>query len=318
MESKFFSSRKSISLCGDYDIPLWQCPSFLFLLMGAINLASCLFFYFLGGRYIKNTETIVLITLGIASLLFIVAYAISRSLEHLVELNRTKTEFIQIVSHQLRAPLTNIRWSIEFLLTKRRNQPGDKNEDEYFGLIKENSQRLENLLSDLLIVSRLKEEGFFKHKEKINFVDVIKKIVSDYQSFAKALNVSITTKIIDKPILIEVNRLLVETALENIVKNAIVFNKKGGNVEIFTKEYPKYIQIGVRDEGQGIVQADRKHIFKSFFRGKGAFQSQAQGTGLGLYIAKAIITRYGGKIWFDTQEGKGTTFYITLPIKKII
>jgi signal transduction histidine kinase len=318
MKEKHSKTLSGFSSLKEPDLPIWQSPSFLFSLMGLINLASCLFFYFIGQRYIKSPTTVVLVTLGIAFFLFIIAYAVSRSLENLVELNKTKTEFIKIVSHQLRAPLTNIRWSIEFLISKRKdkgNEDGDKLEEEYLGMIKENSKRLENLLSDLLIVNRLKEDGFFENKEKLDFIPIIKEAIKDFQYFAKTSNVTLLTKMIDKPVYVYGNKLLLEMALENIVRNAIGFSKEGGIVGISLTYNPKYILIAVRDYGVGIPSKDKKYIFQRFFRGKAAFQNKPQGTGLSLYITKAIILKHNGKIWFKSKEGEGTTFFITLPIK---
>jgi len=316
MKRKFSQFFGAFSHCRAYDIPIWQCPSFLFTAMGAINLASCLFFYFIGGTYIKKPEIIALITLGIASLLFIIAFAVSRSLERLAEVNRNKTEFIKIVSHQLRAPLTNIRWSIEFLMSRRKDKLSVEKENEYFGLIKENSERLENLLSDLLIVDRLRDESFFRYKDTVNFIDIIKEVIKDYQFLSKASNIEIVTKIIDQTVNVYGNKLLLEIALEKIFKNAIIFNKSGGKTEISLTRYPRYITVAVKDEGPGIPKSDRKYIFQRFFRGPKAFHTQTQGTGLGLYIARAIILKHGGTIWYRTKEGQGTVFYFSLPTIK--
>jgi signal transduction histidine kinase len=319
MKEKSSKPLNGFSSVREPDLPIWQSPSFLFSLMGGINLASCVFFYFIGQKYIKKPEMVVLITLGIATLLFIVAYAISRSMENLVELNKSKTEFIKIVSHQLRAPLTNIRWSIEFLISKRKENPNeedDKLEDEYLSMIRENSKRLVNLLSDLLIVNRLKEEGFFKNKEKLDFIQTIKEAIKDFQYLAKTSNVTLITRVIDKPIYVYGNKLLLEMAFENIVRNAINFSKAGGKVEISLTYSPKSILIAVKDEGAGISVKERKYIFQRFFRGKDAFHTQPQGTGLSLYITKAIITKHDGRIWFKSKTGVGTTFFFTLPIKK--
>ena len=301
------------------DLPIWQSPPFLFTLMGLINIVSCAFFYFIGQRYIKNPVTVALVTLGIAAVLFIISYAVSRSLDNLVELNKVKTEFIKIVSHQLRAPLTNIRWSIEFLISRRKERKDNsKNEadDEYLSMIRENSKRLENLLSDLLIVNRLKEESFFKNKEKVDFIETIKEAIKDFQYLAKTSNVTLVTRVIDKPIYVFGDKLLLEMAFENIVRNAIGFSRDGGKVEISLMYHPGHILVVVKDYGIGIASGDKKYIFQRFFRGRGTLQNKPQGTGLSLYITKTIITKHNGRIWFKSKEGVGTTFFFTLPIIK--
>ena len=318
MKEKILKPLSGFRYRKEFNIPFWQWPSFLFSLMGVINVSSCLFFYLIGQKYIKKPEIVVLITLGIAAFLFIISYAVTRSLNNLVELNRAKAEFIKIVSHQLRAPLTNIRWSIEFLISRRkeRRDKDDLGEEEYLNMIRENSKRLENLLSDLLIVNRLKEESFFENKEKFNFIETIKEAIKDFQYFARSSNVELVTKVIDRPVYVNGNRLLLEIAFENIVRNAIGFNRPGGKVEIALTYHPDQILVTVKDEGEGIRKEERKYIFQRFFRGSNAFELKPQGTGLSLYITKEIIAKHNGKIWFKTKEGLGTTFYFTLPIIK--
>jgi signal transduction histidine kinase len=314
MPKKLFQELRIISNCKKYDLTLWECPQFLFLLMGGINILSCLISYLLGERYIRDPRLVALLVLGVAFILLIIAYVITQSLERLAEASRIKGEFINIVSHQLRAPLTNLKWAVEFLITKN-GQKLEGKEEEYYEIIRENSKRLENLLNDLLIVAKIKEDGLFRLKETVDLSKLIKKVVNDYQSFAEASNVKINLELPNQPIILKGNEELFKTIIENLLSNAIVYNKKGGKVEIKIEEKPKKVLVAIQDTGMGISKEDQKFIFEKFFRGRNAFQVQAQGTGLGLYIVKMILERLKGKVWFQTKEGEGTTFYFTLPIK---
>jgi signal transduction histidine kinase len=298
--------------CQRYDLSLWECPTFLFLLMGLINIGSCLFFYFLGRRYIDDPRLIALGVLLIAAVFFIISFAIIRGVEELAEANKVKEEFIDIVSHQLRSPLTNLRWAIEFLIGKDNIS---EQERQYYSIIKENSQRLENLLNDLLIVARIKENGIFRLKEKFSLNELIQEVVRGYQSFAKASNVQIEVELLKEPVILVTNRTMLKTVLENLLSNAIIYNKPQGKVKISLEKRPKKIVVAVKDTGMGISKRDQKYIFQKFFRGKNAAQINARGTGLGLYIVKEVLKKMKGRAWFKTKVGEGSTFYISLPIE---
>jgi len=307
-------ARKIIYLlgCQKYNLPLWECPSFLFFLMGVINILSCVFFYFLGRRYIDDPRIVALGILVIATIWFVISFAITRGLEELAQVNKVKEEFIDIVSHQLRTPLTNLKWATEFLLGRQDLTEESK---EYYSIIKENSQRLENLLNDLLIVARLRENGVFKIQEKFSLNELIDEVIRSHKAFADASNIQIETENLEEPVLLATNRTMLKTALENLINNAITYNKPQGKVKISLKREPKRIVIEVADTGIGISKQDQKYLFQKFYRGSNAAQINTRGTGLGLYIVKEVIKKLGGRVWFKTKLNKGSTFYISLPIK---
>jgi len=120
-----------IAQCRKYGVPLWQCPQFLFLVMGSVIIVTSILSYLIGSRYIAQPEAVVLVVLSVAIFLFILSFAITRSFEKLAEASRMKSEFINIVSHQLRSPLTNIKWSFEILSSDEFDVPASKQE-EYF------------------------------------------------------------------------------------------------------------------------------------------------------------------------------------------
>jgi len=298
--------------CEKYDLPLWECPSFLFILMGAVNILSCIYFYLLGSRYIEDPRIVALGTLVIAVIWFVISFSITRGLEELAQVNKVKEEFIDIVSHQLRTPLTNLKWAAEFLIGREESTEENK---EYYSIIKDNSQRLENLLNDLLIVARLRENGVFKIQEKFSLNELIEEVIRSHKAFADASNIQIETESLEEPVVLATNRTMLKTVLENLVNNAITYNKPQGKVKISLKREPKRIIIAVADTGIGISKQDQKYLFQKFYRGSNATQINTRGTGLGLYIVKEVVKKLGGKVWYKTKLGKGSTFYISLPIK---
>ena len=302
--------------CKKYNLSLWQCPQFIFLVIGIIIITSALTTYAIGNRYIKEPELVALITILIALILFILAALITNSFERLAEANRLKSEFISIVSHQLRAPLSNLRWAIELLMSGRLGKIEEK-QTEYFRILKENSGRMEELVSDLLIVSRLETATLPLKKEEISLEELINKLISEFQPFARASNVEIefqSQKNLPK-ILADPSQLYL--VLENLLDNAIRYIKDSGQVKMRLEKRGQNLYFEIEDNGVGIPKEDQKYIFQKFFRSENILKYQTQGSGLGLYISKAIIERSGGKIGFKSEENKGSTFYFTLPIHPV-
>jgi len=300
--------------CKKYRLPLWQCPQFLFLIMGIIIIGSILVAYATGTRYIKNPETIALIVLFIALILFIIAFIITRSFERMAEASRMKSEFISIVSHQLRAPLSNLRWAIEFLMSGRLGKTEEKQAD-YFKILKENSARMEELVQDLLIVSRLETATLPLKKKEISLVDLTKELIKEFEPFAKASNVDISFEPEENLPKIFADPSQISLVIENLLDNAIRYIKDKGKVSIKLKKQRGHFYFEIEDNGVGIPKEDQKYIFQKFFRSENVLRYQTQGSGLGLYISKAVVERSGGKIGFKSEENKGSTFWFTLPIK---
>ena len=297
--------------CKRYNVPLWQCPQFLFLIMGMIIIIAAIVAYLIGIHYIENPQLIALIVLGLSGILFIFAYVINVSFEKLAEASRIRTEFVRIVSHQLRSPITNLSWAIDSLMAGDLGRI-EKSQLEYFKILKENSSRMKELIKDLLITSRIEEGTLPIKKEKVSLIEITKNLISQFLPFARASNVEIKFDF-DKnlpEVFTDPNQIKV--AIENLLDNAIRYTGRKGEVKIDLKKREKEILFEIKDNGLGIPYEDQKYIFQKFFRSK---SKEGGGTGLGLFITKSIIEKLGGKIWFESKEGEGTKFYFTLPIK---
>lgn len=300
--------------CKRYGLSLWQCPSFLFLIMGIIIIASALIAYAIGARYIKDPEIVTLIILILTAILFIVSFIITQSFEKLAEASRMKSEFISVVSHQLRSPLSNLRWVIELLTSGRLGKIEEKQID-YFKILKENSSRMRELVSDLLTVSRIETATLSLKKKEFSLPDLINKLILEFKPFAKASNVEIEFKFQKDLPKAFADPNQIRQVLENLLDNAIRYIKNKGTVEILLESRGKNFYFEIKDNGVGIPKKDQKYIFQKFFRAENILKHQTQGTGLGLYISKAIVERSRGKIGFKSEENKGSTFWFTLPIK---
>jgi two-component system, OmpR family, sensor histidine kinase VicK len=311
--AKKFSFSKAFKKCGKYNIPLWQCPEFLFLVMGIVIIIASLVFYAIGGRYIKDPRMVALMVTIVTMLLLIIAFIITHSFENLAEADRMKAEFVSIVSHQLRAPLTNLRWTIQFLTPEKMGQLKKRETEDYFSIIEENSTRMEKLVNDLLIVARLQEGKIDNKKISFPLPSLIKEIVKENHSFIEAKNLKVKTMTLPNSSNVFANYPLAKIVVENLVNNAIIYNKKDGEIKIRIEKKGNNILFTIQDQGIGIPAKDKKYIFQKFFRAKNAVVKEFYGTGLGLFIVKMILGTMKGKIWLKSKEGEGATFYITLP-----
>jgi len=282
--------------------------------MGLIIIVSSLISYAVGSRYIEDPLMVALVVIFLTTVLLIIATIITRSFERLAEANRMKSEFVSVVSHQLRSPLSNLKWALEFLMSGRADPISEK-QLEYFKILKENSERMTELVSDLLIVSRIEQGRMPLKKEKVSLEDLVREVVKRVEVFAKASNVEISFKS-EKGlphILIDPSQL--KLVVENLLDNAVRYISEKGKVEIRLRKEGGGVLFETKDNGVGIPEDDQKYIFQKFFRSENALRRQTEGSGLGLYIVKSIIEKSGGKTGFRSRENIGSTFWFTLPIK---
>lgn len=301
------------SQCAKYGLPLWQCPQFLFLVMGIFIIVVTLVTYAIGTEFINDPALVALIILILTVVLLIIAFIITKSFERLAEASRMKSEFINIISHQLRSPLTNLKWALDFLTSKNIEDIKEKKEG-YYDILKDNAARMGELIDNLLIVSRIEDKKVLSNKEEVSLEDIIRKLIQFYQPFALASNIEIIFNPEENLPKAFVDPFQIKLLIDNFLSNAIRYGRGKGKVEINLLKKDSNFYFEIKDNGIGISKADKKYIFQKFFRAKNAFKNQTRGSGLGLYIAKYVAESSRGGIGFESEEGKGSTFWFTLPI----
>lgn len=301
--------------CRSAHLKLWQCPPFLVLVMGLITVISMIATYILATRYTDEPEIAALVVIIVTVISLVVGNLIIAGFNAIAQANRMKSEFISIVSHQLRSPLSIFKWTIEAMGRLSHSQENSP-ENNFLGTLRGSTEKMIRLVNSLLEVSRIEARTFVIKKERISLAALSKSIMDEFRAYAKASNV--TLELEPGKNLPEVNgdRDRTLMVIQNFVDNAIRYSRGNGRVTVSIREKDGTVELAVTDTGVGIPQAQQKFIFQKFFRAQNGIRHQTEGTGIGLYIAKSIIEAMDGKIGFRSEEGKGSTFWFALPIIK--
>ncbi|MHB8085982.1 MAG: sensor histidine kinase [Dehalococcoidia bacterium] len=236
--------------------------------------------------------------------------AVIRDITGHTELDHLKDEFIGLVSHELRTPLTVIIGSLETVLSKHELLPQDEiNEllnDAFF-----EAESLSHILENLLELSRTQARQLQLYPEPMKIEKVAKNVVKEFEG--KTARQFVLDFPGETPP-IEADTLRVRRILYNLVQNAVKYSPAGSKIEIFGRREPDYLVIGVRDHGRGISLEDQARLFHSFQRLGLEPSAEIKGIGLGLMVCLRLVEAHGGKIWVESEPGKGSTFYFTLPV----
>jgi len=236
-----------------------------------------------------------------------------RDVEAERKLLQAKNDFVSIASHQLRTPLTSINWQIESILG------GDFGEidgelREALDLVYSSGMEMNALIVALLNVARV-DMGYMRIRpESVNLDGLCHEIMQEVSGFTqkKDLNIEYSAEQIGD---IPLDKNLVKIVIENLITNAIRYTPAGGNIKVQLKMTDENAQVEVIDNGIGIPEDQQGKIFDKLFRADNVLITAPQGTGLGLYITKAVVTEMGGAIDFSSKEGQGSTFRLSLPLR---
>lgn len=239
---------------------------------------------------------------------------IERDITLLKETSDAKTEFVSVTSHQLRTPLTSIKWLTELLLKNRENNLNEK-QKEALKEINMSNDRIINLINDLLGISKI-EEGKFKflNLTEIEMTRLVNEVVKEFKLIAENRKSDFKALItLPEDYTLNIDEEKIRQAMSNLISNAIKYSKsEGGKVSVSAEVKDDEFVFSVKDNGIGILMKDQRRLFEKFFRADNATLTQTEGTGLGLFIVKSYIEAHGGKIWFESEENKGTTFYFSI------
>jgi len=239
------------------------------------------------------------------------AIAVFHDITRLKQLEKIRQDFVANVSHELRTPLTTIKGYAETLLE------GALKEDQAFQfvqVIKRHTDRLTKIVEDLLMLSRIETKEFQLKMEAIPLRDFIDDVVEFVKEPAERKKISLSRNEIPSSLAVQADRSYLEQILINLLENSIKYTPEGGKVIISAVEKDsKDIQFSIEDNGIGIPKEDLSRIFERFYRVDKGRSKELGGTGLGLSIVKHLVQAHGGRVWVESQPGKGSTFYFTLP-----
>lgn len=230
-------------------------------------------------------------------------------------LEEQRAEFNAIASHELRTPLSVIEGYLYFILDPASGAKYDAVTKDYIQKAHAASRELIQLITDVLTVVKAEDNELDVKLEKINFDELIKSIIIDYQKQADAKKIKLKYKTTAKKIPeIETDRIKVKEIISNLIGNAIKFTDEG-SVEVFLGLLEKELMVEVSDTGPGIALEDQKMVFQKFFRSENWKTRKTGGTGLGLYIVKVLTERLGGRVGLQSKLGKGSKFFFALPLE---
>ncbi len=240
--------------------------------------------------------------------------AIVRDMRHEKKLEQMRYDFVSIASHQLRTPLTGVKWFTELLLGNK-NKNLTRAQKDYVNNIYESNQRMIHLVDDLLDVSHIQEGSKFPIVPKLtNMIQLARESISRQRILAKSKKITIRCLAQkNEKVMMHVDTEKILQVFQNLLSNAIKYSPVRSVIEVGCTPKKEKIVFFVRDHGVGIPHDEQQRIFEKFFRGSNVKTTEA-GSGLGLYIVRAIVEGHGGTAWFESQEQKGSTFYFSLPI----
>ena len=240
---------------------------------------------------------------------------LERTNKRLLELDKTKDDFISIASHQLRTPLTSIKGYMSML---SEGMFGKVSKEQNKALTESiaSSNRMVFLIADLLSTSRLRSGKFSVDASVFDIAKEVRNQSKQLEPLAKAKNIKLTTHLPRGGALINADQMKISQVLMNFMDNAIHYTPEGGQVDVHLSKKGRSIEFKVIDNGIGIPEKDQREIFGKFFRASNAQRFRPDGTGIGVFIARKIITLHKGDTIFKSKEGEGSTFGFKIPIGK--
>jgi signal transduction histidine kinase len=298
----------------DLGVSVWQTPGFLFIVLGFVAASVMSATFYLSRSY--NDPAVLIISESIvASIILIVGTSVIRLVYQIAKINKLKSEFVAVASHQLRTPISGIRWETELLLSKLKKGLSEK-QIKNIESIKFLSSKMARLVNDLLDVAKIDQKRLILKKNLIDISKIVKEVVSEVSPFIRSRNIELVLRISDKIPETVGDPERIRMVVDNMINNSIKYSLNKGKIEIILSKKDENIVFSVKDNGAGIPVEQQDRVFEKFFRSDNAVKYQTEGTGLGLYIAKNIIDQSGGEIWFDSVENSGSIFSFSLPIKQ--
>ncbi len=234
-----------------------------------------------------------------------------RANEELRDLDRLKSEFVSMVSHELRSPLTNISGAVELILDLGADMD-EETEREMLGVIGEESARLARLVQGVLDVSRIEARRLELKRQKVDLPPLLQRAVVNLKGGDSHHRFILPSEDSLPPVWGDEDRIA--QILFNLLDNAVKYSPQGGEIAVVAQAEGKEMVISISDQGVGISGREQRRLFEKFHRIDGSDSRENYGYGLGLYITKGLVEAHGGRIWLESTPGKGSTFSFTLPL----
>lgn len=300
--------------CRTLKLKVWHCPPFLFLAMGLATVIAMLATYIVASRYTDEPEIAALIVSFVAALFFVIGNLVIKGFNEVVEANRTESEFVSIISHQLGTPLSIFRMTLG-LVEKSCRPDVTHSIGEHLKTLTDTADSMIALVQSLTEVGRIEAGRLAPKRESFRLDDMTRLMADSLRPYAAANNVSLLIEYAPDLPMAQGDSARIKMALQNLMDNAIRYSGASGTVRIAIARDrdERFVRWSVADTGAGIPMTEQRYVFQKFFRAGNAPSLNARGSGIGLYIAKGVVEACGGTIGFSSQEGKGTTFWFTLP-----
>jgi two-component system sensor histidine kinase GlrK len=241
------------------------------------------------------------------------AQAFNLMTHRLNTLDRMKSDFFSTMSHELRTPLTSIKEGIA-LLQEETAGPITEKQKKLLSIVSQECRRLINLVNSSLDLSKMESGMMTYHFDAVDPVGLINQVLLEIVPLLEVKKILLEKELESGLQRIKMDRERILQVLRNLLSNAIKFTPEGGLITVSAERIGKEIRVAVKDSGPGIPAEQRTTIFYKFHQGETAKSFPGKGSGLGLAIVKHIITSHGGRVWVESQEGQGSTFFFVLPV----
>ena len=281
------------------------------------SVASILILSFIIGTFAVLDKFFIGIIFLVAFLLLIFLafqlFKLNSENKRLLNSLKSKGDFIAIAAHQIRAPLSAIKWVLESL----EREPLNSGQSELVQTGMSAAGSLVEIVEDLLNISKIEEGAQEYNFQKINLIEFLNFVLEKSAPIATEYKIKFRLEPVrEQSVSVTADPEKLSLAVTNLLENAIKYNIENGQVSVGIERQSNnsFIQVNISDTGLGIPQEAMKKLFTKFFRAENAISKEASGSGLGLYIVRNVIEHHGGRIWVDSVVNKGTTFHFTLPI----
>lgn len=228
-------------------------------------------------------------------------------------IDKAKTDFVSVASHQLRTPLSTIKWYSEYLLSGNKN--ANPEQQEYLEEIFKSVNKMVLLVNTLLNVSKIELGTFAIVSTPVDIVDLIHDVLKNFKRDMDMKKIAFDLKCDVGSLMADTDPNAITMIVQNLLSNAVTYTPEGGRIGVAVDKINGEIELKVMDNGYGIPDKDKPMIFTKMYRAENVKDKVPDGNGIGLYIAKAVVEKLGGSIRFESKENIGTTFFVEIPLK---